>query len=238
MIEVRGRVLEPPKIIYKSMPVPLEINHMGRWNVSGQSVVKAGRLEKWSIIKIARYEKSLHGDGGAFEYIVRTFLKHVQNTLGKDNVNEPTGPWPKEVVKRDEVAFEVALKQEFERFKSRGICFLLIVLPDKDAGTYKQIKKIADIDCGIMTVCVLEDKRKFVKNLSGSYGANVALKINLKLGGINHKLQTKSPIYETTMVIGIDVTHPSPGPTMRTAPSVAAMVASVDSEVLLSECLQ
>ncbi|KAF6224562.1 hypothetical protein HO173_013002 [Letharia columbiana] len=33
------------------------------------------------------------------------------------------------------------------------------------------------------------------------------------------------------MVIGIDVTHPSPGPAKRTALSVAAMVANVDNEL-------
>ena len=54
-------------------------------------------------------------------------------------------------------------------------------------------------------------------------------KINLKLGGINHVLDSPSygPIFEdATMVVGIDVTHPGPG--NDDAPSIAAMVASCD----------
>ncbi|KAJ4193059.1 hypothetical protein NW759_016602 [Fusarium solani] len=62
------------------------------------------------------------------------------------------------------------------------------------------------------------------------YFANVALKFNLKLGG-NNQLLDKQRLgiinEDKTMVVGIDVTHPSPGSSSR-APSIAGMVASVD----------
>lgn len=60
--------------------------------------------------------------------------------------------------------------------------------------------------------------------------ANVALKFNLKLGGVNQKIDdAKLGIISEgkTMVIGIDVTHPSPG-SAENAPSVAGMVGSID----------
>lgn len=68
---------------------------------------------------------------------------------------------------------------------------------------------------------------------SPQYYANVALKVNLKLGGINHVLKDQLPAVISqgkTMVIGIDVTHPTGA--KSTTPSVAAMVASADNEVL------
>lgn len=60
--------------------------------------------------------------------------------------------------------------------------------------------------------------------------ANVALKFNLKLGGINQIVENKNlgiVDQNKTMVVGIDVTHPSPGSSSN-APSVSAMVASID----------
>lgn len=63
--------------------------------------------------------------------------------------------------------------------------------------------------------------------------ANVALKINLKLGGVNQKIDdAKLGIIseEKTMVVGIDVTHPSPG-SSESAPSVAGMVASINKDL-------
>ncbi|CAI6091361.1 unnamed protein product [Clonostachys chloroleuca] len=62
------------------------------------------------------------------------------------------------------------------------------------------------------------------------YFANVALKLNLKLGGNNELLENPrlGIINDNkTMVVGIDVTHPSPGSSSR-APSIAGMVASID----------
>jgi eukaryotic translation initiation factor 2C len=81
---------------------------------------------------------------------------------------------------------------------------------------------------GLRTVTVVGSK--FSKPGNDQYFANVALKINLKLGGINQILdEPKLGIIAEgkTMVVGLDVTHPSPG-SSEAAPSVAGMVASVD----------
>jgi len=62
------------------------------------------------------------------------------------------------------------------------------------------------------------------------YFANVAMKFNQKLGGVNHTVELKrmAPLDAQTILFGIDVTHPSPG-SSESAPSVAGVVASVDS---------
>lgn len=63
------------------------------------------------------------------------------------------------------------------------------------------------------------------------YYANVALKFNLKNGGVNQLLSRAKMGFlaqAPTMVVGIDVTHPAPGSMMGT-PSIAGVVASIDS---------
>ena len=107
--------------------------------------------------------------------------------------------------------------------------FVLCVLPYNDVAIYNSIKTTADTKAGIHTVCVIGNK--FMKEQrQEQYFGNISLKFNLKAGGIN---QTVDPaklgvISEgKTMVVGLDVTHPSPG-SKEGAPSVAAIVASVD----------
>ena len=183
-------------------------------------------------MRITRNAQDPKGENSKFEETLRGFLRALEHTLGK-YISKPIQLGRKTVDKGD----KVALGPNFLDCQDRGINFLVIVLPDSDASTYKQIKTFGDIEYGITTVCVLDEARKFYSPPYGSatqYFANVALKINLKLGGTNHVLQNQTPLYETTMVIGIDVTHPSPGSAKKTAPSVAAMVASVDSEVIRS----
>lgn len=107
--------------------------------------------------------------------------------------------------------------------------FAFIILPSSDVALYNKIKTYGDTQAGIHTVCVVENK--FAKEKGEEqYFANVALKFNLKAGGINHILDApKLGIVSEgkTMVVGIDVTHPSPG-SRSNAPSIAGIVASVD----------
>ncbi len=233
MITVAGRLLERPAIIYNTGSKPREIDSQARWNLKGGARVnKAGQLEKWAILRIIRDEKGRTNDESNFKVTFPMFIGTLRTTLGLNNVSEPVDSWLKVVNKGQ----ESALKQDFLHCQKRDIHFLVVVLPDNDADTYKQIKKFGDVEYGINTVCVLGDstKKRFYKrpvDKAVQYFANVALKINLKLEGTNHILRDQRPLYKNTMVIGIDVTHPSPGPTKRTAPSVAAMVVSVDDQV-------
>jgi hypothetical protein len=107
--------------------------------------------------------------------------------------------------------------------------FVLVILPYNDVAIYNSIKTVADTKAGIHTVCVVGSK--FGKEQrQEQYFGNVALKINGKAGGINQTLDAPKlgVISEgRTMVVGIDVTHPSPG-SAEGAPSVAGIVASVD----------
>lgn len=52
----------------------------------------------------------------------------------------------------------------------------------------------------------------------------------MKLGGVNHVLNGPGVVWlkqKKTMLMGADVTHPSPG-SLKGTPSIAAVVASVD----------
>ena len=228
MIKVHGRILRQPRITYKLEAMAPEINDTARWDARHQNVVRSGERTNWAILVIAGDVRSQYLYGKFYKQRIQFFFEIFENTVGKGMVNIPISLYPEPLLKGD----KAALKRAFKRCLKDNIRLLMVILPDKDASTYNQIKTLGDIDYGIYTVYVLGEPTKFYST-SAQYSANVALKIDLKLGGINHKLLNQISLYEKTMVIGIDVTHPSPGPIKKTAPSVAAMVVSTDSEVPL-----
>ncbi|KAM7189611.1 Ribonuclease H-like domain containing protein [Rhypophila sp. PSN 637] len=104
---------------------------------------------------------------------------------------------------------------------------LLVILPDTITPLYNPIKHCGDVKYGIHTICSVGYK---FEKCDDQYFAKVALKFNLKLGGNNQLLDSsrRGLIDEDkTMVVGIDVTNPSPGLALN-APSIAGMVASLD----------
>ena len=119
--------------------------------------------------------------------------------------------------------FKLSLQDIAKRYE-----FALIILPEQDTLLYNTIKKICDVQLGLMTVCVVS--KSFTKASNAQYFANVALKINLKLGGTNHAVEGPGMNFikdGKTMVVGYDVTHPS-AESQSNAPSIAGMVASID----------
>ena len=102
----------------------------------------------------------------------------------------------------------------------------MVVLPERSKRLYPEIKRVGDIVLGIPTQCVLS---KYVQQAKPELCANISLKINAKLGGINHVIDPleKSPVFrEPVIIFGADVTRFFPSNKIR---SIAAVVASIDS---------
>lgn len=96
--------------------------------------------------------------------------------------------------------------------KEGKIRILFVVVPD-GGPMYAKIKQTAEIQCGILTQCI-KSFTVYKKRTDPSTISNILLKVNAKLNGTNHKLQA-SPIMNGSkcMLIGADVTHPSPDQT-------------------------
>ncbi|KAL1139166.1 hypothetical protein AAG570_009226, partial [Ranatra chinensis] len=87
-----------------------------------------------------------------------------------------------------------------------------------------KIKQIAELEIGLLTQCI---KGKTVHKCSRSTAANLLLKINAKLNGINHRIPRQS--WQVIMVVGADVTHPSPE--QHNIPSFAAVLEKETSAI-------
>ncbi|CAO2813123.1 unnamed protein product [Amaranthus hypochondriacus] len=102
---------------------------------------------------------------------------------------------------------------------------ILCVLPDrKNCDIYGPWKRKALAEVGLVTQCISPLK------LNDQYLTNVLLKINAKLGGLNSVLSIEHArnipfVSEApTLIIGMDVSHGSPG--RADVPSIAAVVSS------------
>lgn len=190
---------------------------------------KPGQLKRWSFIAIRDAEAGY-----------KTYeMKEIQDAVkGLTKALRLNGLDLKEQVYRE--GKEVSMKDSADKildnwFKlaSNTLDLLLIVLPGKQKtepfnnSVYSYVKTLGDTKYGIHTICVMGDK---FKKGNPQYFGNVALKFNLKLGGHNQAVEQSRLSFiveDKTMLVGIDVTHPSPGSHSAT-PSVAGMVASID----------
>lgn len=97
------------------------------------------------------------------------------------------------------------------------------------------LKRICETDLGIVSQCCLT---KHVFRMSKQYLANVALKINVKVGGRNtvlaDALSRRIPNVSDvpTIIFGADVTHPHPGE--DSSPSIAAVITPLPFILLFS----
>ncbi|KAF7857920.1 hypothetical protein EAF04_009277 [Stromatinia cepivora] len=109
------------------------------------------------------------------------------------------------------------------------VLLVIVVLPKQDNNLYAEIKRWGDCVVGVPTSCVTLNKLENNKE-DYNFCANVALKINFKLKGVSHGAGLRCGADISTMIMGADVTHPSPENAARGCPSIAAVVATNDDE--------
>ncbi|KAG6545178.1 hypothetical protein Mapa_013290 [Marchantia paleacea] len=224
LAQVEARILPAPRLKYHDTGREKDcLPQVGQWNMMNKKMVNGGIVNNWACINFSR---------GVLETVAKAFCMELAQmclTSGMHFNQEPVMPIHN--ARSDQV--DRALKQVFReaqtRTKGKDLELLVVILPDNNGALYGDLKRICETDLGVVSQCCLT---KHVYKMSKQYLANVALKINVKVGGRNtvlvDALTRRIPLVSDvpTIIFGADVTHPHPGE--DTSPSIAAVVASQD----------
>ncbi|ORX97093.1 Piwi domain-domain-containing protein [Clohesyomyces aquaticus] len=234
MLTVHGRILVAPKLSYKSNSV---IPRDGAWNLDVRTIGQKPftvpkKLPSWNCLVINEGNRdTIFGGQQRVLELLGLFRQSLQ-TYGIEA--GPVQP-PKlatvnffDLQNRNTDKVQKDIDGAIRTFPAKPQ-FLFVLLPSDNALLYDCIKYVCDIRIGIPNVCNIGKKWSNEKG-QAQYFANVALKFNQKLGGVNHFIDNSQlkPLDAKTIVFGIDVTHPSPG-SAETSPSIAGVVASIDA---------
>ncbi|KAF4555033.1 Piwi domain-containing protein 1 [Elsinoe fawcettii] len=247
LIKVPARFLSAPGLAYAQGRSP----EMGEaaWNLKGVRFYKPAKIPKAGYIEIQRitgagqtlHHESLVGypPGKVTEIMTHQWARYGLNIGGWVPLLCAV-PGGGTFVNSSE--YQKRINVIFEKLAAQEIKIAIWALDEVSAFTYSFIKKMGDTKYGIHSVCMFGEKlNRAIANRYGvpdvGFFANIALKVNIKSGGINHFLtgtelnaRDKGIWNDTTMFIGIDVTHPAPGNSKAT-PSIAAVVANTDAQL-------
>lgn len=232
---VNGRVFGSPMVGYAENRTAS--TRFGGWNMRDIKFFTQTKLTSWTWLLISTSKDPLPWPNpGEFQATLQRFVAELRN-VGircadpRYGQNITVQPYVPPTANRDAMPGNVETEvnkamRAFATNPNRPELVLVVLASDKPE-MYNRVKHTCDVKEGIINVCVQASK---FKKANAQYFANVALKFNLKLGGRNQMLQpAKMGIISEgrTMVVGLDVTHPSPGSSAE-APSVVGIVATVD----------
>lgn len=217
-----GRVLSTPKLQYANAFDP---SFKGGWN-PGNAKFRKPRTNPFFIGCLC-----LRND--LDNPTPDKFMSSLIEAMTKRGIASPTNLGIKRRAGRTSEETKEIISSELEAFKNRGgqSVFLIVILPSKDAATYSYLKFCADVTHGIRTLCVCPKPGKGgIQSLQVDdvYLTNLTLKINLKLGGVNHELAKPHGMLDNAIYFGVDVTHPTGIDGVPNAPSIAGVVANTD----------
>ncbi|XP_073118508.1 protein argonaute 16 isoform X2 [Henckelia pumila] len=215
LTQVDGRVLDVPKLKVGNGEDFFPRN--GRWNFNNKKVLNPCRIECWSLVNFS----------------ARCDTSHLSRELincGRNKGIHIERPYT--IIEEDPQCSRaspfIRVERMFEQIMAKlpgPPEFLLCILPErKNSAIYGPWKKKCLTNLGIVTQCTCPSK------INDQYLTNLLLKINSKLGGTNSLLALEHsrslPLIndKPTLIIGMDVSHGSPG--QSDIPSIAAVVGS------------
>ncbi|XP_052202426.1 protein argonaute 2-like [Diospyros lotus] len=224
MSRVEGRVINPPQLKVGGPNGILSVDREKRqWNLVGKSVVEGKPVERWALIDFScsKYSR-LNIDH--FVQSLRSRCQKLGIRMEEPLVCRQTNMRPfSDINMLRDVLYDV-VTEGATRCQGR-LQIIVCVMAGVDPG-YKFLKWLSETQIGVVTQCCLS---KHASQARDQYLANLALKINAKLGGSNTELVDPLPRFEGeghVMFVGADVNHPPAS--NKTCPSMAAVVATVN----------
>ncbi|GFP93542.1 protein argonaute mel1 [Phtheirospermum japonicum] len=227
LTSIEARVLPPPMLKYHGSGRESSIEPtVGQWNMINKKMINGGKVDYWTCINFSRL-----GGGEVDRFCHQLIGMCVDKgmTFGSYPLVEIRNGRSDQIEKSlSNLHAEACANLAKENATGKHLQLLIIILPDF-TGSYGKIKRVCETELGIVSQCC---QPKQASKCSKQYLENVALKINVKVGGRNSVLVqalSGKMIYGTerpTIIFGADVTHPQPGE--DSSPSIAAVVASMD----------
>lgn len=222
-LQVQARVLNPPSIEYADSATVKP--RVGVWSIKNQRFADARPLLAFAVINFAplaapeQVEAYMHS-------LLRCFKQH-----GMECVDAlPDITCGAEAATQEEVEHlfrtaSAACSRTYDAHPQIVFCFL----PDAEGSQlYNRIKRASHLALGLQSQVL---KAKHLAKAEQHVMLHLALKVNVKLGGLNQLLLPNQlpKMDKLTMILGADVAHPgASGSTCGTSQSVAAVVGCLD----------
>ncbi|XP_047068378.1 protein argonaute 1A-like [Lolium rigidum] len=225
LVSLLAHILSPPLLKFNDYGMTRSfLPHYGIWNMMGKKMVKGGRVNSWACINFSLHVRQNEATNFCYELAIMCLASGMGFNLSPVLSVETAKP------EHAQLALTSLHSNVMAKLgPGRNLDLLLVILPDKNGSLYGDLKRICETDIGLVSQCCLS---KHVLRKNKQYLANVALKINVKMGGrntvLNDALEKKLPhVGDTpTIFFGATVTHPPPG--KCSSPSIASVVASQD----------
>lgn len=229
MTRLSGRILRPPKLKLGDGGLvrdvfPTRVDR--QWNLLGGHVVEGTRIERWALMSFGGTQDQ-KSNIPKFIHNLCLRCEQLGIFLNKSPAINPQFE-PMNVLNN-----ATLLESKLNKIKSRSsnTLQLLLCLMEKKHKGYADLKRIAETRVGVMSQCCLYSN---LGKLNSQFLANLALKINAKVGGSTVALFNSLPSQiprllspnEPVIFMGADVTHPHPLDDY--SPSVAAVVGSIN----------
>ena len=233
MAVIPGRLLTPPRITYSRGTV--NVDDRAGWNLRDVQFVAPVSIRNWAVIVLK--DNGRNDLTGADDPALRSILSGLIDVCTRSGMSVPRPQIAAVNLPPKDNRIDPLRKFAIEEIRNAINSILpkpeivFVLLSNGDKHIYTGLKSLCDLTLDIHTVCCHTQK---IRNPKGQlqFFANLALKFNAKLGGINHTVDRESLKWlreQPTMMFGSDVTHPSPG-SLKGTPSIAAVVASMDDQ--------
>ncbi|KAH4122881.1 hypothetical protein HBH47_082000 [Parastagonospora nodorum] len=219
MLQVPATTLNPPKPLYGKGSASVS---NGSWNLRDVKFLTTFPKIAFKVFMIAIPDGSHSAIKGP-EILHETF-KGFQDVMQRSYSTatiQCVGMCPDPQFDRGEAEARISM----EKAKDKGANFVMLFLEKENTPAYSVFKYLADCMYGMHSLCVVYKGKPF----SPQYWGNIAMKMNLKAGGINHSVDGVEQIMKDTLVLGADCTHPESN-SLAGTPSIAAIVGSVDAK--------
>ncbi|KAF3787403.1 argonaute 7 protein [Nymphaea thermarum] len=221
LTEMKGRVLHPPDL-KAGQDKRVKLDENCQWKLSQYQLYGPEAIDRWAIVSFVPSNSSTSTDQ------IFQFAENLTSRCHEIGIIIEQRPLDLRCEYITCLSDQDQLRRLLKDIAAKcddNLQVLICVIAYKHAG-YKVLKLISETEVGIMTQCCLGNN---IERPNSQYLANLALKINAKVGGSNVALTTTLKAQclgedMHVMFMGADVNHPRPWD--KVSPSIAAVVAT------------